>query len=214
METNSNDLPPQPFHVEYSNYSNDDISKIKKFMEEDTHTSFSIPRGPRDGKFIVEIPPDLPRAEEFKHLMLSEIPDEMQSCHPLLRRRDIFVRFVSRLEEQQQGSKPIGADCDCLDAEENGKVKYYIRIALSKLRDVQGDNLIANLVGKIVHEIAETDYYLKSQDGSEDSKALFGKKDYNFSEDEEVANRRVIRVLKRKYPDAEWIGIDYPIDKQ
>jgi hypothetical protein len=212
MEPTTDNLPAQPYHTEYGNYTYEDAKQIKKFMEEDIFPSFSIPRGPRDGKFVVEIP-GIPEAEKFKHLVLSEIPDEIQSCHPLLRRRDIFVRFVSSLEEQR-GGESIGTNADILDARENGKVKYYIRIAFSELQDLKGDNMVANLVGIIVHEIAETDYYLKSTDGLEDSKALLGTEGYGFTEDEEVSNRRAIRVLKRKYPDVGWNNLDYPIDKQ
>ena len=212
METHTNDLLIQPFHVEHFNYTDKDAEEIKRFMEGDDYPSFSISRGPRDGKFVVEIP-NIPEAEKFRDLMLLEVPDEIQSCHPLLKRRDIFVRFVSSLEEQQDG-KSIGTNCDILDARENGKVKYYIRVALSELQDLHGDDMVANLVGMIVHEIAETDYYLKSPDESEDPKDLLNKEGYSFTEDEEVANRRALRVLKRRYPNAKWVGLDYQIDKQ
>lgn len=211
MEANTEGFSNQPFHVEFRDYTNSELLLIRKFMEEDTYPSFSIPRGSRDGKFVVEMP-SVPEADDFKDLMLSEIPDEIQSCHPLLRRRDIFVRFVSDLREQQ-GVKSTGTGCDVLDVSENGKIKYYIRVGMSSLFDTHGDDLVANLAGKIVHEIAETDYYLKSQEGLEDSKALLGHKEYNFTEDEEVANRRALRVLKRKYPKTEWIGVHYPADK-
>jgi len=212
MDSLKSDLPSQPFCINFQEYSEADSKEIKRFMEETEYPHFTMPRGSRDGKFVVEMP-NIPEAQNFKDLMLTEMPEEIQSCHPLLRRRDIFIRFVSELEEPQEDGSSIGTNCDILDVREDGKIKYYIRIALDNLNDVNGDDMVSNLVGMIAHEIAETDYYLKSGKHIEDSKELLGTDQYSYTEDEEIANRRSLRVLKRKYPDAKWIGVQYDADE-
>lgn len=213
LELGTGDSRNQPYHVEHTAYTPEEAMTIKSFMEDPAVDTFVLPRSIRDGKFLIENLP-FPEAGEFKSLVLQELPDELDSCHPKLRRRDFYVRFVNNLSEFDLSGKDVRTHCDVLEVEEAGKYKHYIRIDLDSLQNLHGDDLIATVLSMIVHELAEEDYYMKSIEKIEDSKALLGKDGYSLTEDEEVANRRAVRLLRRIYPNAELTNVKYPIDKE
>lgn len=198
-----------PYHVELSEYTPDDILAIEDFLTE-RFLSFELPHSPRDGSFIVEIP-NIEGENEFKRVVLAILPNELRSCHPLLRRRNVTVRFVSRLEEKNDpsGKKDSYGDCLVLTTGK-AKTEYLVRVVLNLADD---ESAIAAMVGIILHEIAETDYYLKSPRGTTDSNELLGTSGYFYTEDEEVANRRTIRAIHKIYPQAEWMDVVYPQDE-
>lgn len=201
----------QQFHVEHVDYTVYEALEIKKFMEGTDHPQFSILRGKRNGKFVMEIPP-VPEAADIQDLLETELPDELQSVHPTLQRRDIFVRFVPKLKEETKGGKEFETFGDALDYREGNEKKLYVRISEEGLKDMDGDNRIVNIAGIVVHEIAEIDYYLKTPNAPKDSKAV-NSEGYQYTEDEEIANRRALRVIKRKFPQVEYKDIKYPSDK-
>jgi hypothetical protein len=207
MDQHSELSQQQPFHSEASRYTLEDNLQIEKFLGQE-YPSFSLPRGPRDGLFKVEIP-NFPDADKMKTDILATIPEELQSCHPLLRRRDITVRFVSALKENGTGESVT--DGDILElTNKNSEVSYLIRLVIDQS---DKESTCAQIVAGIVHEIAETDYYLKSPKGTEDSTQLLGTPEYSLTEDEEVANRWAIRAIRRIYPDAHFEDLEYAQDK-
>lgn len=206
------ELRDTPFHVDVANYTSQEAEALQRFMEGD-YQSFELPHGPRDGIFRIETPP-LPEAKEIQETIMASVLDELKSCHPLLKRRDKFVRFVSTLVEKEdlEGKFQVGGDMLYIEPRQ-GKIKYYLRIALDELEGMDSEDLVANVTGIILHELAETDYFLKSPVGTENKKDNLGTDDYYQEEDEVIANRRTIRALKSKYPQAGFTEVKYPIDE-
>lgn len=189
-----------------------ELEAIGQFMESD-YPSFELPRGPRDGVFRIEVP-KISESKEIIKLIQELVPDELQSCHPLLRRRNIFVRFVPELIVRNASGGNTRTYGDMIGViTSRGETKYYLRVTLNDLKRRRGDDLVANAIYKILHEIAETDYFLKSPLGTKDRKENFGTKEYFLEEDEAIANRRAVRALKRKFPDVKFTKVSYPEDK-
>lgn len=176
----------------------------------DNYPSFTLPVESRDGvKKFEKLPINRKNLDlEYLGLITKTVPLLLQECHPLLRRRDMIARFVSKISECQ-GEKEILAAADCLDVEVGGKKMYWIRTSLEDIGELDDDNLAPNLVFRVLHEITESDYYLRSPQNTEDPKGDLNSNEYYYTEDEEMANRRSIKIIKQFYPDVHFRNIKY-----
>lgn len=202
----------QLHHFDLNNFLNNDIGDIKRFMEGGNYPKFSVKRGKRDGIFSMEVPP-FPEASSVIELLQAELPEELQALDLRFKRMDIFVRFVPKLEVEKVGGEKVSVIANYMDVFDLNKRKLWIQLSTERFKEMPKDDRIVNIVAAVVHEIAEKDYYLKTPNAPKDSDLLLGTKQYAFTEDEEIANRRALRVLKRRYPNVNLGDVQYPIDK-
>lgn len=197
-----------PFHVDVSKYSPAELEILRSFFMDSNFPSFTLRISQRDSAMRFENFPIAEKNEEFQDVMQKSVQDLMAECHPLLKRRGIVVRFVSNINETLQG-KVFSPGAECLDAEVDGEKMYWIRALKGDINEFDDENIIPTLVFRVLHEIAETDYYLKSPEGTIDPITDPNSPEYLFFEDEEIVNRRVFRILKKYYPEVHFPDIDY-----
>lgn len=196
-----------PYHDRENEYTPNEAQQILNFMNSDEFPKIVLNESQRNKGCFVEIPKiseDLQR--EFIRIINLILPEEIASCHPLLQRRKIVVRFVDSLKKE---NGEITTHGDCLEMKIDDETVYYIRISLNHfIEDLSSENLVASLIGVIIHEIAEIDYYLKSDKNLVDMKPG-DVAEYHLLEDEEIANKRTLRALKKVYPNVHFSDISY-----
>lgn len=209
MDTEPHDISLEPpFRINSDLYTSEELQKLREFFMADNYDSFTIRSSPRDGYKKFESLPVSNKSAEYQDLISKTVSQLLYECHPLLRRRNIIARFVPKISEDQK-EKEISPGAECLDAEVDGEKIYWIRVSLENVNEMDDENLIPNLAFRVLHEIAETDYYLKSLRDTQDPKDDPNSAEYPYSEDEEITNRRVLKILKQFYPEANFIDIDY-----
>jgi len=210
MGNNSKENQTPPYHAESGKYTKREIYGLVAFAEEE-FPHFYLPKGFRDSTFKIEIP-NVSWSGRFTYAALSVLPDELQSCHPRLKRTNVVVRFVQELEERQdfEGKKGAAAVINEISIK-NEKKLYLIRVVPEDTGN--DDERVSTTLFRIIHEIAEEDYFLKSPKGTRDLMKFIGTPDYEYTEDEEVANRRAFRAVKKIYPTLEWRTASYPQDR-
>jgi len=157
----------------------------------------------RQGLLIVENPPeDICSISVWHNYLETVLRPEWESLHPILRRSNIVIRFVDQLIDNKEQIE-IGGDFNWFQV--NGKKIHLMRLSLNP----KGKRIdVENLLFKLIHELAEEDFWQKTTKGelvdleeaNKSDAALLRRKDYPLIIDEAIANRRAVRALRKIWP--------------
>lgn len=184
-------------------YSPADLIGLGAAMHEDFHhVEYG---GGRYKKLIVEYPPqDISKPDEWKELVRTIIFPEWDSLHPKAKQLDMIVRLVPTIWDIKKGVR-VGGNGININIPGKGR-ECWIRVSiLDGNQDVASKELI---LFNIAHEIAETDYWIKtSADERKQHLRTVDEADllvndlnqYHNLADEKIANGRAFRALQRKW---------------
>lgn len=179
---------------------------LREFMHAD-FDNWHVTDG-RGGVLKVEYPvADIVERNEWDDSLNTIVLPEWQSLHPKLKRSIMIARFVPKLYDFNHGVETGG---NATIPKSAGKVKeHWIRVPFINHGEL---NTQQNLLFTIVHELAEIDFWQKTtvsewkERHREDLVSLELLKagrnhEYSRITDEEIANLRAERAMKRKWPD-------------
>lgn len=184
-------------------FTNQKISEIKRFMEGDGNF-IEVQTRPRDGRWKIEIP-NHTGGEQWIETVNKLIPAALEECHPVLRRKDVVVRFVPRIivRDPMDGNRPHSARARIMHVDVHGIDKYWMRISESEIeyaeKQLHAPDWTISTAAVLLHEFFEQDYSIKSKELSlkTESKSI-SDSDYNEAEHEAIATERAIAHIKRQ----------------
>lgn len=197
---NKTDLKTEiPFKF-HGDYSKKELEIVKNYMHSDfPHLTYG---GGRNKEVLIEYPPEeICSKSEWKNILETVFLPEYKTFNPkLLRSQKIIVRFEDKLFD------------DALNLESGGNGiminnEELIRISTSEMN-------VQSLTFVLMHELAETDFWSKTFDNDKEAQvdpvseinAFKSDKNQDYMNllDEKVANRRAMRAIQRKWPDANY----------
>jgi len=199
-------------------YTQKQLKTLSEFMHAD-FPHWETGGGRRNGILRIECPNSgICSQGEWVDSLNQIVLPEYDTFHAALKNRKMIVRFVPKLTDFKEGVE-IGGHGHVVKA--GGNTEYWYRIPI-----LDSTNNLANqkqLLFMLMHELTETDFWRKTTPGewitllSEDNKSIEYLKDghdveYSQLTDENIANRRAWRALRRKWPNIQDERIiAYPI---
>lgn len=181
-------------------------NNLREFMHKDFE-NWNITDGRGGGMYVAYPPTSIAEHKEWDDSLNKIIAPEWHSLHPQLRRRKIITRFVPKLYDFKAGVEIGGIGTIPIEV---GNIKeHWIRISILNGGDLESEK---SLLFTLAHEIAEIDFWKKTtpRDWLElHNEDILGTEllkqgrnhEYRQLTDEEIANLRAERALKRKWAD-------------
>lgn len=179
------------------------------FMEAKRETAnfFPIEETRRHGSWLIEVPrtEDPNDAVMFTRVAQKVIPEALEECHPLVRRKATIVQFPERMiikdEDNVAMMRIAGRNCF-------GQSPRSISLSMENLKN---RGKIANSAGWhinalhiLLHELFEEDYREKSVEPVKTASLL--DPNYFTAEHEQIANKRAKAQLERT------LGMQYEME--